>query len=104
LHFSPSGAEYHVKKLIDAGLTEDVGSGYIVDKNVLGSMVRIGRRLIPYQVACAAFATAFFTPAASFRKGDWWLNKVSRAGHCRKPDSHEPVRRNTFKSPSGILS
>jgi DNA-binding Lrp family transcriptional regulator len=65
---SPSVAEYHVRKLLNAGLIEDYGSGYVVNKNVLGNMIRIRRRLIPYQVAYIVFfATALFILVVFFR-------------------------------------
>lgn len=65
---SPSVAEYHVKKLQSAGLIHDAGSGYVVDKKVLGNMIRIRRRLIPVQVGYTAFyGTALFILAALFR-------------------------------------
>ena len=65
---SPSVAEYHVRKLLSAGLIEDAGSGYIVNKNVLRGMIRIRRRLIPYQVGYVVFfATAFFILAVFLR-------------------------------------
>lgn len=65
---SPSVAEYHVKKLIHAGLIQDAGLGYVVDKNVLGNMIRVRRKLIPYQAGYAAFfGAALFILAVFFR-------------------------------------
>jgi DNA-binding Lrp family transcriptional regulator len=65
---SPSVAEYHVKKLLSMGLIVEVGPGYVVDKNILGNMIRIKRRLIPYQVGYVAFfGAALFILATFFR-------------------------------------
>jgi predicted DNA-binding transcriptional regulator len=52
---SPSVAQYHVKKLLQAGLIKEEGVGYVVDKNVFENVIRIRRSVIPIQVAYAAF-------------------------------------------------
>jgi hypothetical protein len=54
-------ADYHVKKLLAAGLIEEENSTsrYYVERVVFENMIRIRRSLIPLQVSYAAFfATA----------------------------------------------
>jgi DNA-binding Lrp family transcriptional regulator len=58
---SPSVADYHVKKLLSAGLIKEEGatSRYYVERIVFENMIRIRKSLIPLQVSYAAFfATA----------------------------------------------
>lgn len=58
---SASAAHYHIRKLVDAGLVKDTTEGYIVDKILFESMIRIGRTLIPIHATFAAFfATTLF--------------------------------------------
>jgi len=65
---SPSVVEYHVRKLLSAGLIEENGSGYSVSKKMLGNMIRIRRNLIPYQIGYVVFfATALLILAGFFR-------------------------------------
>jgi DNA-binding Lrp family transcriptional regulator len=65
---SPSVAEYHIKKLLRAGLIQDVGSGYVVDKTMLGNMIRVRRTLIPYYVGYTVFfGAALFILVVFFR-------------------------------------
>ena len=52
---SPSVAQYHVKKLLQAGLIREEEGGYVVDKNVFENVIRIRRSVIPIQVAYAVF-------------------------------------------------
>ena len=52
---SPSVAQYHVKKLLQAGLIKEEGEGYVVDKNVFENVIRIRRSVIPIQVAYSVF-------------------------------------------------
>ena len=52
---SPSVAQYHVKKLLQAGLIKEEQGGYVVDKNVFENVIRIRRSIIPVQVAYSAF-------------------------------------------------
>jgi hypothetical protein len=55
---SVSLAQYHVRKLIEAGLVKEVGSGFVVDRVVFDNMVRIRRSVVPFQVMfCVFFAT-----------------------------------------------
>jgi len=65
---SPSVAEYHIKKLLRAGLIQDAGSGYVVDKTMLGNMIRVRRTLIPYYVGYTVFfGAALFILVVFFR-------------------------------------
>lgn len=52
---SPSVAQYHVKKLLQAGLIKEDQGGYVVDKNVFENVIRIRRSIIPVQVGYSAF-------------------------------------------------
>jgi len=52
---SPSVAQYHVKKLLQAGLIKEEEGGYVVDKNVFENVIRIRRSVIPIQVAYSLF-------------------------------------------------
>jgi predicted DNA-binding transcriptional regulator len=71
---SSSVAEYHIRKLLRAGLIQDVGSGYVVNKTMLGNMIRIRRRLIPYHVGYAVFfGAALFILAVFFRNNPFDL-------------------------------
>ena len=52
---SPSVAQYHVRKLFQAGLIKEEEGGYVVDKNVFENVIRIRRSVIPIQVAHSVF-------------------------------------------------
>jgi len=52
---SPSVAHYHITKLLKAGLLKEEGNGYVVEKAVFESMIRIRRTVLPLQVGYAAF-------------------------------------------------
>lgn len=52
---SPSVAQYHIRKLLQAGLVKEEGGGYVVDKNVFENVIRIRRSVIPIQVAYSSF-------------------------------------------------
>ncbi len=52
---SASLAYYHLNKLVEEGLAKQQQGGYLVDKLVFESMIRIRRSLIPFQAAFAAF-------------------------------------------------
>jgi hypothetical protein len=67
---SPSVAEYHAKKLLQGGLIQETDSGYVVDKNVLGNMIRIRRKLIPFQLGYAAFFSAALLILVALFKND----------------------------------
>lgn len=65
---SPSVAQYHVKKLLQAGLIKEDQGGYVVDRNVFENVIRIRRSIIPVQVAYSAFfATLLVTLFLLFR-------------------------------------
>jgi DNA-binding transcriptional ArsR family regulator len=52
---NPSTAYYHLRKLVDAGLVEEREGGYVVDRVIFESMMRVGKSLIPLQVTFMAF-------------------------------------------------
>ena len=52
---TPSTAHYHLRKLVDSGLVKERDGGYVVDRVLFESMIRVGRSLIPIQVTFAAF-------------------------------------------------
>ena len=52
---SPSVAEYHIKKLLKAGLVQEKDGGYSVDRVVFENVIRIRRTLIPLQSTYLAF-------------------------------------------------
>jgi len=56
---SPSVAQYHVRKLLEAGLVREQDGGYVVDRLVFENMIRMRRALIPFQTTYSVFfATA----------------------------------------------
>lgn len=52
---SPSVAEYHIKKLVRAGLAKPERDGYTVDRIVFENVIRIRRTIIPLQTTFVAF-------------------------------------------------
>jgi hypothetical protein len=52
---SPSVAEYHLKKLLRYGLVREDPEGYVVDRVMFENMIRLGRWVLPFQSAYAAF-------------------------------------------------
>jgi hypothetical protein len=52
---SPSVAEYHIKKLLRAGLVQEKEGAYAVDRVVFENLIRIRRTVIPFQTAYVAF-------------------------------------------------
>jgi len=52
---SPSVAEYHLKKLVRAGLVKAEQEGYTVDRIVFENVIRIRRTVIPLQTTFVAF-------------------------------------------------
>ena len=68
---SPSVAEYHIKKLLGAGLVQQKDGGYSVDRVIFENVIRIRRTLIPLQTTYLAFFLStlgilvlFFRPAS----------------------------------------
>ena len=55
---SVSVAQYHVGKLLRLGLVKEEASGYVVDRVVFESMIRVGRTVIPFQTSYATFFAA----------------------------------------------
>ena len=52
---SASLAQYHIKKLVQAGLVREQDEGYAVDRIFFENFIRIGRSTIPFQIAYAVF-------------------------------------------------
>jgi DNA-binding transcriptional ArsR family regulator len=56
---SPSVSQYHLRKLIDAGLVRQLsdveGGRFVVDRVVFENMIRIRRSVIPFQITYAVF-------------------------------------------------
>ncbi len=48
-------AEYHIKKLVRAGLVREEDGGYVVDRLIFENVIRIRRTIIPLQTAYTAF-------------------------------------------------
>lgn len=55
---SPSVAQYQIAKLLRAGWVRETDRGYVVDRVVLGNLIRIRRMVLPYQVTYAVFFAA----------------------------------------------
>jgi DNA-binding transcriptional ArsR family regulator len=53
---SPSVAQYHIRKLVAAGLVREEQEGYVIDRVVVDNVIRIRRVSIPIH---AGFATFF---------------------------------------------
>lgn len=52
---SASVAQYHLRKLLQAGLIEEQDGGFLVDRIVFENMIRVRRSLIPFQIGYVAF-------------------------------------------------
>jgi hypothetical protein len=52
---SPSVAQYHIKKLLDAGLINEQDSGYVVDRVLFENMIRIRKSIVPMQLTFMVF-------------------------------------------------
>ncbi|MFI5421405.1 MAG: hypothetical protein ACHQ1H_10605, partial [Nitrososphaerales archaeon] len=50
-----SVAQYHIKKLLAAGLIREEVAGYVVDRILFENMIRIRRSVIPLQLGYSAF-------------------------------------------------
>jgi hypothetical protein len=56
---SPSLAQYHIAKLLDAGLIKESETGYTVDRVLFGNLVRVRSMVVPFQITYAIlFASA----------------------------------------------
>jgi hypothetical protein len=68
---SPSIPQYHVNKLLAAGLVkEQPQGGYYVDRLVFENMIRVRRALIPFQTTYAIFfCTTFIILLTILRPG-----------------------------------
>ena len=47
---SPSLAQYHVSKLLRAGLIKESENGYTVDRLLFGNLLRVRRMVVPFQI------------------------------------------------------
>ena len=63
---SPSVAEYHIKKLLRAGLVQEKEGGYSVDRVVFENVIRIRRMVIPFQVTYLSFFLSTLTILVAF--------------------------------------
>ncbi len=52
---SPSVAQYHIKKLLGAGLIREEREGYVIDRRIFENMIRVRRALIPFQATYSIF-------------------------------------------------
>jgi hypothetical protein len=52
---SVSVSQYHVKKLLSAGLIKPEADGYVVDRMVFENMIRLRRAVIPFQTTYSIF-------------------------------------------------
>lgn len=52
---SASVSQYHLRKLLQAGLVKEQEEGFVVDRVVFENMIRIRRMVIPFQIAYVAF-------------------------------------------------
>jgi len=63
-----SVAQYHIKKLLAAGLIREETEGYVVDRILFENMIRIRRSVIPLQLGYSAFfATTLLLLLTVFR-------------------------------------
>ena len=58
---SPSVAQYHLSKLLRAGLIRESESGYSVDRVVFGNLIRVRRMVLPFQITYAVVFAAALT-------------------------------------------
>jgi hypothetical protein len=65
---SPSVAQYQVAKLLRAGLIRETAEGYVVDRVILGNLVRVRRMVLPYQIAYTVFFAAALVVLVSVLK------------------------------------
>lgn len=55
---SPSVAQYHLAKLLQAGLISESENGYSADKVVFGNLIRVRRMVLPFQITYAVIFAA----------------------------------------------
>ena len=55
---SPSGAQYHLSKLLQAGFVRETDEEYVVDRALFGNFVRVRRMVLPFQVVYSVFFAA----------------------------------------------
>ena len=65
---SPSVAQYHISKLLKAGLLREEGDGYVVAKVTFENMIRIRRRALPLNAGYAAFFLAALLALTTFMR------------------------------------
>lgn len=65
---SPSVAQYHLAKLLSAGLVQESEAGYTVNKVIFGSLLRIRRTVLHFQITYSIlFASALVVLLTIFR-------------------------------------
>jgi predicted DNA-binding transcriptional regulator len=65
---SPSVSQYHIRKLLRLGLIREEQEGYVIDKVVLESVIRIRRISAPIQTAYVIFFSATLLILLAFLK------------------------------------
>lgn len=55
---SPSVAQYHLSKLLQAGFVRETDEGYVVDRALFGNFVRVRRMVLPFQMVYSVFFAA----------------------------------------------
>jgi uncharacterized membrane protein len=68
---SPSISDYHIKKLMQAGLVRSTPYGYVVDKMAFEDLIRIRKTLVPVQAMYAAFFAGMLVMLVAF----FWSNQ-----------------------------
>jgi hypothetical protein len=65
---SPSLAQYHISKLLRAGLIKESENGYTVDRVLFGNLVRVRRMVVPFQITYTIlFASALVVMLTALR-------------------------------------
>lgn len=73
---SASVAQYHLRKLVQAGLVKEQDEGYVVDKMVFENMIRIRRAVIPFQITYAVFFATLLAVLLIFLRNSSDVNSV----------------------------
>jgi len=58
---SSSVAQYHIAKLLAAGLVRESESGYVVDRVLFGNLLRVRRMVLPLQITYSVLFAAALT-------------------------------------------
>ena len=73
---SASVAQYHLRKLLQAGLVKEQDDGYVVDRMVFENMIRIRRAVIPFQITYAVFFATLLAVLLIFLRDSSNVNSV----------------------------